>query len=140
MQKYNMKWMIFVSLIASGIVNLIIAVSTNFAIIKWLWLINGFALSILWPTLIRLLSESMPQEDLATSSVVMGTTVATGTLIIYGLSSVFTFFNRFKVSISRSIVSTAFFKSSIFKQFSAVLELIIFIFLTKTILRTVTTT
>ena len=121
-KKYNMKWMIFVSLIASGIVNLIIAVSTNFAIIKWLWLINGFALSILWPTLIRLLSESMPQEDLATSSVVMGTTVATGTLIIYGLSSVFAFFNRFKVSFyiaSFSIIAVAIVWVIVYNSFVA---------------------
>ena len=46
-KKYNMKWMIFAGLFISSIVNLIIAVSTNFAIIKWLWLVNGFSLSIL---------------------------------------------------------------------------------------------
>ena len=103
--------MIFISLITSGIVNFIIAVGTNFAIIKWLWLLNGFALSILWPTLIRMLSECMPQKMLGTSSVVMGTTVATGTLIIYGLSSLYAFFNRFKLSFytaSFAIIIVAF--------------------------------
>ena len=110
-KKYNIKWMIFISLITSGIVNFIIAVGTNFAIIKWLWLLNGFALSILWPTLIRMLSECMPQKMLGTSSVVMGTTVATGTLIIYGLSSLYAFFNRFKLSFytaSFAIIFVAF--------------------------------
>lgn len=110
-KKYNIKWMIFISLITSGIVNLIIAVSTNFAIIKWLWLMNGFALSILWPTLIRLLSECMPQNMLGKSSIVMGTTVATGTLIIYGLSSFYAFLNSFKLSFytaSFSIIIVAF--------------------------------
>ena len=110
-KKYNIKWMIFVSLITSGIVNFIIAVSTNFAIIKWLWLLNGFALSILWPTIIRLLSECMPQKMLGKSSVVMGTTVATGTLIIYGLSSLYALFNNFKLSFytaSFSIIFVAF--------------------------------
>lgn len=56
-KKHNIKWMIFVSLFVSASINLTIAVSTNFAIMKWLWLVNGFVLSILWPTLIRLLSE-----------------------------------------------------------------------------------
>lgn len=97
-KKYNIKWMVFVSLIVSAIINLIIAVSTNFVIIKWLWLLNGFVLSILWPTLVRLLSESLPKKDLGTSSVVMGTTVATGTLVIYALSSLFAAFNKFKLS------------------------------------------
>ncbi len=97
-KKYNIKWMVFVSLMVSAIINLIIAVSTNFVIIKWLWLLNGFVLSTLWPTLVRLLSESLPKKDLGTSSVVMGTTVATGTLIIYALSSLFAAFNKFKLS------------------------------------------
>ena len=47
-KRYNIKWMIFLSLSVSGIVNLIIAVSTNFSIVKWLWLINGVSLSLLW--------------------------------------------------------------------------------------------
>lgn len=97
-KKYNIKWMVFASLIVSASINLIIAVSTNFAIIKWLWLLNGFVLSILWPTLVRLLSEALPKKDLGTSSVVMGTTVATGTLVIYALSSIYAAFDNFKLS------------------------------------------
>ena len=97
-KRYNIKWTIFLSLMISATINLIVAVSTNFQIIKWLWMINGFALSILWPTIVRLLSEALPQKALGTSSVVMGTSVATGTLLIYGLSSVFAAFNRFKLS------------------------------------------
>ncbi|MBQ4087202.1 MAG: MFS transporter [Clostridia bacterium] len=97
-KKYHMKWMVFASLLVSAAINLTIAVSTDFTIIKWLWLVNGFSLSILWPTLVRLLSESLPKKNLGTSSVVMGTTTALGTLIIYGLSSLFVAFGRFKLS------------------------------------------
>lgn len=104
-KKYNIKWTIFFSLIISAIINLIIAVTSEFSFIKWLWMINGFVLSILWPTIVRLLSESLPQKVLATSSVVMGTTVATGTLVIYGLSSLFTAFNKFKYSFYTSSFS-----------------------------------
>lgn len=97
-KKYNIKWMIFISLVMSAIINLIIAVSTDFYIIKWLWLINGFVLSILWPTIVRLLSEALPQKVLGKSSVIMGTTVATGTLIIYALSSIYAAFDKFKLA------------------------------------------
>ena len=97
-KKYNVKWMIFISLIVSATINLIIAVGSDFSVMKWLWMINGFVLSILWPTLIRLLSESLPQKKLSTSSVIMGTTVALGTLIIYGLSSIFAIFDKFKLA------------------------------------------
>ena len=97
-KKYNIRWMIFISLFTSAIINLIIALTTNFGVIKWLWLINGFVLSILWPTLVRLLAETLPQKHLGKSSVVMGTTVATGTLVIYGLSSLFVHFGNFKLA------------------------------------------
>lgn len=104
-KKYNIKWMILLSLTVSGIVNLIIAVSTNFSIVKWLWLINGVSLSVLWPTIVRQLSEALPQKVLGTSSVVMGTTVAIGTLIIYGLSSVFAAIHNFKLSFYTAAIS-----------------------------------
>lgn len=97
-KKYNLRYVVFGSLIASGLINLAIAVTTNFAIIKYLWMINGFALSILWPSLIRLLSETMPKGEMAKASVAMGTTVAVGTLIIYCLSSIYALFNAFKLA------------------------------------------
>ncbi len=96
-RKYNIKWMIAGSLFLSGIINLAIALGAPFHLIKWMWMVNGFALSVLWPTVIRLLSESLPGKALGSSSVIMGTTVAVGTFIIYGLSSLYAkIFNSFK--------------------------------------------
>ncbi len=96
-KKYNIKWMIAGSLFLSGVINLAIALGAPFFLIKWLWMVNGFSLSVLWPTVIRLLSESLPGKALGTSSVIMGTTVAVGTFIIYGLSSLYAgVFNSFK--------------------------------------------
>lgn len=97
-KKYNIKWVIFGSLFISASINLTIALTANFAIIKWLWMINGFVLSILWPTLVRMFAEALPQSSLAAYSVVMGTTVASGTLVIYALSSVYAAFSQFKLS------------------------------------------
>ena len=88
----------FLSLFVSAVINLVVALTPDFEIIKWLWMLNGFMLSILWPTLVRLLSGALPQKDLGKSSVVMGTTVAAGTLVIYGLSSVFAMFDKFQLS------------------------------------------
>ena len=97
-RKYNIKWMVFVSLFVSASINLTIAVTSDFMIMKWLWLVNGFVLSILWPTMVRLLSESLPKKALGTSSVIMGTSVAIGTVLIYGLSSLYAAFDKFKMS------------------------------------------
>lgn len=97
-KKYNIKWMIFTSLMTSATINLVVAVSTDFEIMKWLWLLNGVAMSVLWPTLIRMLAECLPQAALGKSSVVMGSSVALGTLIIYGLSALFAAISQFKLS------------------------------------------
>ena len=96
--RYNIKWTIFASLVLSGVINLTIAMTTTFGIVKWLWLVNGFVMSILWPTLIRLMTESLSTRSLGKSSVVIGTTVAVGTGTIYGLSSIFAMFDKFKLA------------------------------------------
>lgn len=106
-KKYNMKWMIFGSLMTSAVINLTVGLTANFAIVKWLWLINGFTLSVLWPTLIRLLAESLPKKDLGRASVITGTTVASGTLIIYGLSSIYAAIDRFKLAFVTASVAAA---------------------------------
>ena len=95
-KKYNIKWFVFGSLIVSGTVNFIVGVTTNFTLIKFLWLLNGFSMSVLWPCLIRLLSETLNKNDMAKASVIMGTTVATGTLFVYALSALFVRIN-FKI-------------------------------------------
>lgn len=97
-KKYNIKWIVFVSMLASGTINLIVAITDCFSIVKWLWLLNGLAMSMLWPTLVRLFAESLPKKDLSKSSIVIGTTVASGTLIIYGLSAIYAAFHKFKLA------------------------------------------
>ena len=97
-KRYNIKWMVFTSLLVSGLINFTVALGTDFSIVKWLWMVNGILLSVLWPTLIRLLSENLEQKQLGKSSVVMGTTVASGTLIIYALSSLYAALGNFKLS------------------------------------------
>ena len=96
-KKYNLKWIVFISLILSGTINLIVGISNDFTLIKYLWMINGFSMSILWPSLIRLLSETLTKKDMAKASIIMGTTVASGTFLVYALSALFVKIN-FKIS------------------------------------------
>ncbi len=88
-KKYNVRLVVFGCLLVSGLMNLLVGFSNNFAFIKYFWLINGAALSVLWPSLIRLLSETLDKENIGRAVVVMGTTVATGTFFVYGLSALF---------------------------------------------------
>lgn len=52
---------------------------------------------MLWPSLMRLLSETIHKKDMPKTVVAMGTTVATGTFLVYGLSSFFALFDLFRI-------------------------------------------
>lgn len=97
-KKYNLKWIIFSSLMISGCVNLAVALTPSFAVVKYLWLVNGFALSMLWPCVIRLLSECLSKKYMAKATVIIGTTVAAGTFAIYAASALFASFDAFKLA------------------------------------------
>ena len=88
-KRYNVKYVIFSSLVVASAMNILAVTVSDFSLIKYIWLINGVAMSFLWTSLIRLLSETLPDEDMNTAIIAMGTTVATGTFFVYGMSSLF---------------------------------------------------
>ena len=88
-KKYNLKYVVFVGLLGAGLCNLAVGLTTNFELIKVLWLFNGIFLSVLWPCLIRLLSECLSRRKMSRASTVISTTTATGTFLIYALSALF---------------------------------------------------
>lgn len=113
-KKYNLKYVIFGSLLLSGLFNLIVGITGSFAVIKWIWLLNGVCLSALWPSIIRLLSETLSKRQMVKASVIMGTSTATGTFIAYGLSSLFA---------SLKIFRFAFYTASVVLPIGAILWL-----------------
>ena len=97
-KKYNIKWTVFFSLVSSALLNLAVGITPDFAIVKWLWLVNGFVLSMLWPLLIRTLSESVARKSLDRANVIISAAVACGTLLIYALSAIYTKFAPFRLA------------------------------------------
>ena len=97
-KKYNSRFVIFLGLFGSGVINLIIGFTTNFTLLTILWLLNGVMLAFLWSSLIKVLTETLSKDYMAKASVAMGTTVAIGTFLIYALSALFTSLNVFKFS------------------------------------------
>ena len=89
-KKYNLKIMISASLLVSALANLTVAIIpvSAFGVVKIVWLINGISMSILWPSLIRLITETLPKSMMVKSTLIMGTTVATGTCVAYGASAI----------------------------------------------------
>lgn len=95
-KKYNLRLVVFGGLLVSGLMNLLVGIVNSFTYIKFFWLLNGAALSVLWPSLIRLLSETLDKKDIGRAVLAMGTTVATGTFCVYGLSALFVWLNAYK--------------------------------------------
>ncbi len=97
-KKYNVRWVVFMALILSCAMNVAVAVADNFSYLKWLWLVNGIATSFLWTSLVRLLSETLDKKAIKRAVVVMGTTVATGTFLVYGMSAAFVAVGFFRLT------------------------------------------
>jgi len=88
-RKYNVKYVVFTCLAIASVMNICVGFCQDFALLKFFWLVNGIVMSFLWPTLIRLLSETMKKDRIDRAIIVMGTTVACGTFLIYGISAFF---------------------------------------------------
>ncbi len=84
---YPKKIVIPLALIASAGLNFAVFSGVPFSYLKYLWLLNGVAQSMLWPTLIFALSENLRAEDLSKAVVAMSTTVPIGTFVTYALSA-----------------------------------------------------
>lgn len=97
-KRYNVRIVIFASLITASVINMLVVSVNNFSLIKYLWLVNGVAMSFLWTSLIRLLSETLSERDIPRSVVAMGTTVAVGTFLVYGISALLAGLASFKVT------------------------------------------
>ncbi len=87
-KRYNAKIMVFLSLIFSSFFNLLMPLCNDISIMKYLWLGNGIVQSVLWSTLIKTLSDFLSDKKLPKAILAMSTTVAIGTFLAYGISSV----------------------------------------------------
>lgn len=95
---YNKKYVIGVALGVSAVINFALFFDVPFGLIKYLWLINGIAQSVLWPTLILTLGCHLSQSKLKTAVLAMATTFAVGTIFSYGFSALFVKILNFKFS------------------------------------------
>ena len=97
-KRYNIKYVVFTCLMVASAMNLLVAFAPAFEMLKYVWLVNGIVMSFLWPTLIRLLSETLKKKNIDKAIVVMGTTVATGTFLVYGISALFAALNVYYIT------------------------------------------
>lgn len=87
-KKYNTRYSVSVALIGSASVNLAMSFCPDAVTMKYIWLFNGFFQSILWSSVVKTLSERLPDEMLPKAIVAMSTPPALGTFVVYGMSAV----------------------------------------------------
>ncbi len=90
---YPKRFVIAGSLLLSSIINCIMfflpATPGAFEAIKFLWMCNGVCQSVLWPTLILTLSETIEKRLMKYGILAMSVSVAIGTFLAYGGSAIF---------------------------------------------------
>ncbi len=91
-RKYNTRWSVAIALIGSALVNVGMTLCPGVSSMKYVWLLGGVFQSILWSSLIKTLSDRLPDEMLSKAVVVMSTTAALGTFLSYGLAALFSAF------------------------------------------------
>ena len=93
---YPRKYIIPVVLGVSAILNIAVFCGVPFGAIKYLWLLNGICQSVLWPTLVLVLSDTMDSVMMKRAVFAMSLTVVIGTVISYGGSAIFNLFDLFR--------------------------------------------
>lgn len=84
---YNPRWAIALSLILSSLLNLLMPFCKTLLAMQVVWLLNGFSQAVLWSTLTRVLGIYLKGQYIQRSILVMGTTVAAGTVLSYGIGA-----------------------------------------------------
>lgn len=100
---YNSRYLVSAALAVSAVINIVVRFCPVFYPVKFLWIINGFTLSLIWPLIVKTLAENLESAEFDKAIVVMGTTTPAGLLITYGLSSFY-----IKVAAFTAIFTTAF--------------------------------
>ena len=95
---YNLKYIIPGALIISSIINISVYFGIPFSFIKYLWLMNGISQSVLWSSLLLLISQYVDPKNRKLAIIIMSTTVSIGTFMAYGFSALFAIFDGFKYS------------------------------------------
>ena len=75
--------MIATAMLGTIIVNVLVSFCTSIVLITVLWCINGFCQAMLWPPLIRFVSEQVEPQKYADAVTVLGVSASVGTVFVY---------------------------------------------------------
>ena len=97
-KRYPKRSVLSLALAGSSVINLAVFFGIPFNAVKYLWMLNGALQSVLWSSLVSVLAETLDARNLKKAIIAMSTTTSAGTLITYGLSSLFALSGNFRLS------------------------------------------
>ncbi len=119
---YPKRFIIPLALVLSAVCNLIVFLEPPFAIIKFLWLVNGVCQSTLWPTMVLVLGETLERDLMKQAVFVMSLSTMFGTLISYGGSALFNLIPFYRASFLMGAVLMACIGSIWFFSYNTLTE------------------
>lgn len=81
--KYKPYRLILIGIFSVSVINIGMSFASDIRIMIVLWFINGFFHSLLWPPLVRFMSDMLSEKDYADSVVVVSIGSACGTIVVY---------------------------------------------------------
>lgn len=94
-RRYNKKILFPIVLVSSALLN-ISFLALPFTSFKYLWALNGFLQSMLWSSIISVLSTSLDSKHLSLGLLAMSTTSTAGTVMTYGTSALFVWMGNYR--------------------------------------------
>ena len=86
--KVSPKKLILIGLISSSVINVLMTTGVGITVMCILWTLNGFAQSLIWPPLVKILSGSMSREDYNNAVVIVNAAGSVGTVFIHLIAPV----------------------------------------------------
>lgn len=81
--KFSPKYLMFSGLMISAVCNLLLPIVPNQYLMIPVWAVNGFAQALLWPPIVRILSDSLSHEKYVTANVIVTSGAHVSTIVLY---------------------------------------------------------
>jgi len=104
---YQKRAVIAGVLLVSAAINAVLFTEPAFWIYKYMWLLNGISLSVLWPSLILTLSFPENTGDVNRVTFIMSTPTIIGTFVAYGFSALFNKIGMYRIFFLLSAILSA---------------------------------
>lgn len=93
----NPKKMIFWGLIATSAFNLMMPFCKSVLIMMTIWIFNGFAQSMMWPPLVKIMSNYLSKEEFQKNCVIVAIASSVGTIAVYLFAPIMIYLSGWKM-------------------------------------------